>query len=131
LESEITTYKDFELAEAYLNQFALIRTGFGRDTHRLVEKRKLLLGGIHIPFEKGPLGHSDGDALLHAIIDGILGATGAGDIGDWFSDKDPKFKNIASTKMLQAILADVQQKGFCVTHVDTVTILEKTKIESV
>lgn len=125
---KITTYKDFELAEAYLNQSSIIRTGFGRDTHRLVEKRKFLLGGIHVPYEKGPLGHSDGDALLHAVTDAILGAIGAGDIGDWFSDKDPKHKNIASTKMLQAVLKDAAAQGFTVTHADTVVILERPKL---
>lgn len=125
---KITTYKDFELAEACLNQHSKICTGFGRDTHRLVEKRKLLLGGIHIPFNKGPLGHSDGDALLHAVTDAILGTMGAGDIGDWFSDKNPKFKNISSTKMLQAVLDEARRKGFSVTHADTVIILEKPKL---
>ncbi len=125
---KITTYKDFELAEAYLSQKTDIRTGFGRDTHRLIEKRKLLLGGIHVPFEKGPLGHSDGDALLHAITDAVLGTTGGGDIGDWFSDKDPKFKNIASAKMLQAVVQDAKVKGFSITHVDSVIILEKPKL---
>lgn len=125
---KITTVKDFELAEAYLNRQATVRTGWGRDTHRLVKGRKFWLGGMQIPFEKGPLGHSDGDALLHAITDAILGAAGAGDIGDWFSDKNPKYKNIASSKMLQAVMRDVNAQGYKVQHVDTVVILEKPKL---
>lgn len=125
---KITTYKDFELAEAYLNQNRRVRTGFGRDTHRLVPKRKFWLGGIVIPFDKGPQGHSDGDALIHAMIDGILGATGRGDIGDWFSDQDPKFKNIASSKMLQKVLEETRAAGYEIQHADTVIILEKPKL---
>lgn len=126
---KITSYKDLELAEAYLNRNqAPARTGFGRDTHRLVKGRKFLLGGIRIPFEKGTLGHSDGDALLHAVCDAILGATGAGDIGEWFSDRNPEFKNIPSGKMLAAIFADALKKGWQAVHVDTVILLEKPKL---
>lgn len=127
---KITTVKDFELAEAYLqkNEAALTRNGFGRDTHRLVPKRKMILGGVRIPFNKGPLGHSDGDALLHAVTDAILGAIGMGDIGDWFSDRDPKFKNIASGKILKKVLEEAAKKGWQVRNVDTVIILERPKL---
>lgn len=125
---KITTYKDFELAEAYLNQNRPTRTGFGRDTHRLVPKRKFWLGGLVIPHDKGPQGHSDGDALIHAVIDAILGAMGKGDIGDWFSDQDAKFKNIASSKMLKKVLEETKTAGFQIQHVDTVVILEKPKL---
>lgn len=125
---KITSFKDFELAEAVLSARVTQTTGFGRDTHRLVEGRKFWLGGITVPFNKGPLGHSDGDALLHAIIDGILGACGRGDIGDWFSDKNKKFKNISSSKMLQAVLEDIRKDNYQVKHVDTVIILEKPKL---
>lgn len=125
---KITTYKDFELAEAYLNQNRVVRTGFGRDTHRLVPKRKFWLGGIVIPYEKGPLGHSDGDALIHAVIDALLGAMGKGDIGEWFSDQDPKFKNIASPKMLKKVMEESRAEGFQIQHADTVIILEKPKL---
>ncbi len=102
---KLTHYADFELAEAKLsfmnqNTEAEFRVGNGYDIHRLVSGRKLWIGGIHIPFEKGSLGHSDGDALLHSITDAILGAMGLGDIGDWFSDRDPKYKNIQSSKLL-------------------------------
>ncbi len=126
---KMTTYKDLELAEAYLSRNQVLpRNGFGRDTHRLVAGIKFLLGGIHIPFGKGPLGHSDGDALLHAICDAILGATGAGDIGEWFSDRDPKFKNIPSPQMLKSILEGASQKGWKPAHLDTIIILEKPKL---
>ncbi len=126
---KITLADDMKLAEAYLGRPAPeIRTGFGRDTHRLVAKRKLIIGGSHIPFRKGALGHSDGDVLLHAIIDGILGVLGAGDIGDWFSDRDPKIKNKASSRMLQAVLAEAERQKWSVSHVDSVIILESPRI---
>ena len=129
---KLTHFHDLELADAYLNRLnpPVVRSGFGRDTHRLVEKRKMILGGVTIPFSKGPLGHSDGDALLHAICDAILGATGQGDIGEWFSDQDSKFKNMASTKMLQKIVDDLSQDQWKVEHVDTVVILERPKLVS-
>ncbi len=124
---KITTAQDLELAERFLGTAQTV-TGFGRDIHRLVEGRKMVLGGIVIPFEKGPLGHSDGDALLHAVTDAVLGCMGAGDIGDWFSDKDPKNKNIASTKILSAVLEEAAAKGFEAAHVDTVIVLERPKL---
>ena len=126
---KITIFRDLELAEAFLRKGAVVtRNGFGRDTHRLVAGRKLWLGGVHIPFEKGALGHSDGDALLHAVTDAILGAIGAGDIGEWFSDKNPKFKNIQSGKILRAVLDEALKRGWQPEHVDTVIILERPKL---
>lgn len=127
---KITTYQDFELAEAYLNQKAkaTITTGLGRDTHRLVPGRRFLLGGVEIPFEKGPLGHSDGDVLLHAVIDAILGATGQGDIGEWFSDKDPRNKGIASRTMLETVLKKIIPNGWRIQHLDTTVFLERPKL---
>ncbi len=125
---KITTVQDFELAEACLEKGRGVRTGFGRDTHRLVKGRKFYLGGIKIPFEKGPLGHSDGDALLHAICDAMLGAAGMRDIGDWFSDKNPKFKNIASRRILTTILKKIRENGWVPEHLDTVILLEKPKL---
>ncbi|MBI3313507.1 MAG: 2-C-methyl-D-erythritol 4-phosphate cytidylyltransferase [Candidatus Omnitrophica bacterium] len=127
---KVTTVQDFELLEAYLAQHQKreIRTGFGRDTHRLVKGRKFYLGGVRIPFDKGPLGHSDGDALLHAICDAVLGVIGEGDIGDWFSDKNPKFKNMRSEKMFSVILKRAHEKKWKPTHLDTVTLLEKPKL---
>ncbi len=125
---KITTPHDFKLAEHYLAGESSVRTGFGRDIHKLVEGRKMILGGVHIPFEKGPLGHSDGDALLHAIADAILGGMGAGDIGEWFSDRDPKHKNIASTKIVEAIMKEASLKGYEMRHVDTVIVLERPRL---
>ncbi len=125
---KITTFKDLELAEAYLSKGAQTRTGFGRDLHRLVKGRKLYLGGLHIPFELGSLGHSDGDVILHSIADAILGAIGAGDIGEWFSDKDPKFKNMRSEKFLEAILAECEKRSAVIENVDTVVTLERPKL---
>lgn len=127
---KITTFKDLELAEAYLNRHAQVRTGFGRDIHRLVKGRKLYLGGIRIPYELGSLGHSDGDVILHAVADAILGAIGAGDIGDWFSDKNPKFKNARSEKFLEAILEECKKLNAQIQHVDTVVTLERPKLAS-
>lgn len=124
---KITTVHDYKLAQSYLAGEST-RTGFGRDIHKLVEGRKMILGGIVIPFEKGPLGHSDGDALLHAIADAILGGMGAGDIGEWFSDRDPKHKNIASTKIVEAIMKEASAKGYEMRHVDTVIVLERPKL---
>lgn len=125
---KITTAQDYELAENLLNPAGGMRTGFGRDIHKLVPGRKMILGGVIIPFDKGPMGHSDGDALLHALADAILGAMGAGDIGEWFCDKDPKHKNIASSKIIQAIMKEAQAKNFQITHADTVIVLERPKL---
>ncbi len=105
-----------------------VRVGIGFDTHRLVKGRKFYLGGIVIPSLKGALGHSDGDALLHAITDAILGAIGAGDIGEWFSDRDPKVKDIRSTKILGVILAEAKRQGWMPYHIDTNIILESPKL---
>lgn len=128
---KITTVQDYDLAQKFWEaNIITTRTGFGRDIHKLVPGRKMILGGVRIPFDKGPLGHSDGDALLHAITDAVLGTMGAGDIGDWFSDKDPKHKNIASTKILKAVMDEAAKKGFTPLHVDTVIVLERPKLGS-
>lgn len=125
---KITTVQDYELAHKFWESQSVTRTGFGRDIHKLVTGRRMILGGVKIPFEKGPLGHSDGDAVLHAITDAVLGTMGAGDIGDWFSDKNPKHKNIASSKILQAVMAEAEKKGITPLHVDTVIVLERPKL---
>jgi 2-C-methyl-D-erythritol 4-phosphate cytidylyltransferase/2-C-methyl-D-erythritol 2,4-cyclodiphosphate synthase len=127
---KITTAKDYDLARAYVGarKENVMRTGLGKDTHRLAARRRFYLGGIEIPFEKGSLGHSDGDAVLHAVTDALLGAIGAGDIGDWFSDKDPKNKGVRSEKFLRRILSEALKRGFSPEHVDTVITLEKPKL---
>jgi 2-C-methyl-D-erythritol 4-phosphate cytidylyltransferase/2-C-methyl-D-erythritol 2,4-cyclodiphosphate synthase len=127
---KITSFEDYRLVSMYTkkNGVRITRTGFGKDIHRLVEGRAFWLGGLVIPYEKGPLGHSDGDALLHAITDAVLGVTGRGDIGDWFSDRDPKNKGIKSSKMLSTVLADAAQRGWRLEHIDSVVILERPKL---
>jgi 2-C-methyl-D-erythritol 4-phosphate cytidylyltransferase / 2-C-methyl-D-erythritol 2,4-cyclodiphosphate synthase len=128
---KITHYKDFELAEAMFSKGnSEIRTGMGRDIHRLVTGRKLLLGGVVIPSDKGSLGHSDGDALLHAIADALLGAIGAGDIGEWFSDQDKKNKDLPSTKIVQSVLKEVKSQGWKIENLDSTIVLEKPRLGS-
>lgn len=105
-----------------------MRTGFGYDSHRLVEGRKLILGGIEIPFEKGLDGHSDADVLTHAIIDSIIGALGKGDIGAHFPDTDPRFKNADSFELLQQTISMATNEAFGVMWVDCTVICERPKL---
>ncbi len=104
------------------------RVGIGYDIHKLVAGRKLMLGGVEIPFEKGLLGHSDGDALLHAIADAMLGAMAHGDIGTHFPDTDPKFKNYDSAKILESVSKMVSEMGYRISNVDANVILQKPKL---
>jgi 2-C-methyl-D-erythritol 2,4-cyclodiphosphate synthase len=104
------------------------RIGIGYDIHRLVEGRKLFLGGIEIPYIKGLLGHSDGDVLLHAICDALLGAVAEGDLGQHFPDTDPKYHNISSIKLLETVADLVKYKGFQINQIDTVVIAEEPKL---
>jgi len=106
----------------------MLRAGFGYDIHRLVPKRKLFLGGLEIPFAKGLLGHSDGDCLVHALVDALLGAVGQGDIGRLFPDTDPRFKGIRSTVLLRNVVARLRRKGFKVQQVDSVIVTERPKL---
>ncbi|MEW6740722.1 MAG: 2-C-methyl-D-erythritol 2,4-cyclodiphosphate synthase [Nitrospirota bacterium] len=105
-----------------------MRIGIGYDSHRLVEGRKLILGGIDIPFEKGLLGHSDGDVLCHAIIDAIIGAIGAGDIGKHFPDTDNRWKDASSIMLLKHIVELAKSKGFEIVWIDSIIITERPKI---
>ncbi|MEA1970101.1 MAG: 2-C-methyl-D-erythritol 2,4-cyclodiphosphate synthase [Thermodesulfobacteriota bacterium] len=105
-----------------------MRIGFGYDSHRLVKGRKLILGGVEIPCEKGLLGHSDADALLHALCDAILGAIGEGDIGKHFPDSDPAYKDISSKKLLVRVNKLAIRKGYRVNNVDSTLILEEPKL---
>jgi 2-C-methyl-D-erythritol 2,4-cyclodiphosphate synthase len=104
------------------------RIGIGYDIHRLVDERKLLIGGIEIPYIKGLLGHSDGDVLLHALCDALLGAISGGDIGEHFPDSDPKYQGINSVKLLENVLKLVQDKGYKIANVDTIIIAEEPKL---
>ncbi len=104
------------------------RIGQGFDVHALVENRKLILGGVHVPYEKGLLGHSDADALLHAITDALLGAAGLNDIGQLFPDTDPAFKDMDSRILLRAALQKIQSAGFHIGNVDATIICQKPKL---
>ncbi|WP_407436359.1 2-C-methyl-D-erythritol 2,4-cyclodiphosphate synthase [Treponema sp.] len=108
----------------------MIHTGMGYDKHRLVENRKLMLGGIEVPFEKGEDGHSDGDAVLHAVTDALLGASHLGDIGSYFPDTDPAFKDADSKKLLSIAWNDVKKEGWSLENLDIVILLEKPKFIS-
>jgi 2-C-methyl-D-erythritol 2,4-cyclodiphosphate synthase len=105
-----------------------IRIGIGYDSHRLVKGRKLILGGVHIPFTKGLLGHSDADVLCHAISDAILGALGLGDIGKHFPDTDPKWKDASSIELLRLVIELMRQKDFVPVWFDSTIIAEEPKI---
>jgi len=105
-----------------------MRTGIGYDVHRLVEGRKLLMGGVDIPHEKGLLGHSDADVLLHAICDALLGAAGLGDIGRHFPDSAPKYKGISSLVLLGEVKRLLQEAGFAVHNIDATIVAERPKM---
>jgi 2-C-methyl-D-erythritol 2,4-cyclodiphosphate synthase len=104
------------------------RCGLGYDLHRLEAGRKLIVGGIELPFDKGPVGHSDGDVLAHALCDALLGAAGLGDIGTHFPDNDPKWKGANSLLFLEHAKKLLDEKKFGIEHVDAVVILEKPKL---
>jgi 2-C-methyl-D-erythritol 2,4-cyclodiphosphate synthase len=105
-----------------------VRIGFGYDSHRLVEGRKLIIGGVEIPFEKGLKGHSDADVLCHAITDAIFGALGGGDIGTHFPDTDPRWKDAVSTDLLKQSIEMAKIGGYAVTWVDSTIIAERPKL---
>ena len=105
-----------------------MRIGLGYDSHRLVKDRKLIIGGIEIPFSKGLKGHSDGDVLVHAIIDSIIGALGEGDIGRHFPDSEPEWKDASSLRMLKIVLDKVQKMGFMISMVDSTVITEEPRL---
>ncbi|HXN16677.1 MAG TPA: 2-C-methyl-D-erythritol 2,4-cyclodiphosphate synthase [Usitatibacter sp.] len=106
----------------------MTRVGIGYDLHRLAEGRKLILGGIEVPFHKGPVGHSDGDALAHAICDALLGAAGLGDIGTHFPDTDPKWKDVSSLRFLERVRDLLAEHQLRISHMDAVVITEKPKL---
>lgn len=105
-----------------------IKIGLGYDIHRLQTGRKLFLGGIELDFPKGLAGHSDGDCLIHAVIDALLGAMGEGDIGLMFPDTDPRYKDIRSTELLEQVMEMCRCRGWQVVHIDSVIIAERPRI---
>jgi 2-C-methyl-D-erythritol 2,4-cyclodiphosphate synthase len=105
-----------------------VRCGLGYDLHRLEAGRKLIVGGIEVPFDKGPAGHSDGDVLAHAMCDALLGAAGLGDIGTHFPDTDPKWKGANSMVFLEHAKKLLDEKLFVIEHVDAVVIMERPKL---
>lgn len=124
LNKKITYASDYDKKEKTMNT---IRTGLGYDIHRLVENRKLIIGGVEFPFEKGEDGHSDGDALLHAITDALLGASGMGDIGSFFPPEEAKWKDADSKELLKTVWNEVKKAGWQIENIDCVVKLEKPK----
>ena len=106
----------------------MMRIGTGYDVHRLVAGGKLMIGGVELPFEKGLLGHSDADVLLHAICDALLGAAGLGDIGRHFPDSAPKYKGISSLMLLEEVRLLLAEAGFRVNNIDATIVAEKPKM---
>lgn len=105
-----------------------MRIGMGYDVHKLTEGRDLILGGVNIPWEKGLLGHSDADVLIHAVMDALLGAAALGDIGQHFPDTDPAYKGISSVKLLSHVMALLKENGYQVGNIDAVIIAQKPKM---
>ncbi len=116
------------LKPAKLSSASLHRIGVGNDLHRLMRGRKLVLGGVRIPFEKGPLGHSDGDALSHAIADALLGAAALGDLGRQFPDTSPKWRNASSLLFLRHVRKLLKRAGFRIVNIDATIGLERPKL---
>lgn len=106
----------------------MVRVGHGYDVHRLVEERKLILGGVEIPYERGLLGHSDADVLTHAVMDALLGAAALGDIGQHFPDSDPAYKGADSLKLLDHVMGLLEEKGWRVGNVDATVIAQRPKL---
>ena len=111
------------------NSDIMIRIGNGYDLHVLAEGRKLMLGGVEIPHTKGVLGHSDGDVLVHAIMDAMLGALALGDIGQHFPDTDMKYENIDSTILLKRVKELIAERGYKIINLDSIIVLQKPKVK--
>lgn len=123
---KLTTPEDLNLATYYLG--GMPRIGHGYDAHRLVEERALILGGVDIPYEKGLLGHSDADVLLHAVADALLGAAALGDIGKHFPDRDPKYKGISSLLLLKYTADLLREAGYAPMNIDATVIAQRPKL---
>jgi len=107
-----------------------VRIGIGYDIHRLISGKKLVLGGVTIPFDKGLIGHSDADVLVHSVIDAVLGASGAKDIGEQFPDTSLEYKNIFSIKLLKKTAMIIKEKGFEIVNIDATIFAQKPKLSS-
>ena len=105
------------------------RIGIGYDVHQLKEKELLILGGVNIPHHKGTVAHSDGDVVIHAICDALIGAAGLGDIGHFFPDNDVRYKNIDSKILLVDVFKQIQKKGYKISNIDVSIVLEKPKLK--
>jgi 2-C-methyl-D-erythritol 2,4-cyclodiphosphate synthase len=105
-----------------------MRIGYGYDVHPLSPERKLILGGIEIPHDKGLLGHSDSDVLVHAVCDALLGAMGEGDLGRHYPSSDPKYKGISSLKLLEDVMSKLKAKGYRVSNIDTVIVAQAPRL---
>jgi 2-C-methyl-D-erythritol 2,4-cyclodiphosphate synthase len=125
---KITTQRDLSIARRLLGETMAARVGFGYDLHRLVEGRPLVLGGVRIPHDRGLAGHSDADAVCHAVADAILGAAAAGDIGRHFPDTDPRWKGASSIELLRAVVDLVRSRGLVVVNLDVVVVAERPRI---
>lgn len=106
----------------------MLRVGLGHDTHRLEPGRPLIIGGVPIPHDKGPVSHSDGDVLLHALTDALLGAAGLGDIGEWFPDNDPQYAGADSAQLLQRVVTELTRQGWRVVNVDCTVAAQRPKL---
>lgn len=125
---KLTTPEDLALLRLYAGETGSVRTGIGYDIHTLTEGRKLMLGGVAIPFSKGLLGHSDADVVLHALCDALLGATALDDIGHHFPNTDPRWKDCSSLTLLQAVKKLLDQAGYRIQHIDATIIAEAPKL---
>jgi len=124
---KITNREDLDILKSVYS--SKIKIGIGFDVHRLVKGRKLFLGGVKIPSKLGTLGHSDGDPILHAVIDSMLGACGLGDIGEKFSNKSQKYKNVSSTKLIKEVIGEIKEKDFSINNIDINIIAETPKLK--
>ena len=105
-----------------------VRVGHGYDVHRLTEGRRLILGGVDVPWERGLLGHSDADVLTHAVMDALLGAAGLGDIGRHFPDNDPAYAGADSLRLLEHVVGLLREQGYCVGNVDATVLAQRPKL---
>lgn len=122
---KVTTDEDLKYMEYLMNQNKVLRIGHSKDTHKLVEGRKLILGGVNIPFHLGLLGHSDADVVYHAVVEAIIGALGLGDIGTLFPDTDMKYKDISSSYFMNEIYKIMDLKGYKINNIDVIIYIEK------